>query len=218
MITPHKIIRSNRKTLSIAIDSFGRLTVRAPKRMSEDRIFAFLKEKEAWIEKHAQNKRDNAALLPTENLDGFAFMLLGETHKITLCGGEKIGYQKPNIYLPNTNANGRMVKWLKENAKRIFTEACTKRAAEMGVSFSSISVNSAKTRWGSCSYQNALHFTFRLLYAPKEIIDYVVVHELCHTKEKNHGAKFWSLVKTYCPDYKEKRAWLKAHGYLLHIF
>ena len=218
MIKPDKIIRSDRKTLSVGIDAFGRITVRAPRRTSDERINAFLKEKEAWILKHTQNKAGRQALLPSENLNGFTFLLLGETHRLILYNGGKVRYEKPDILLPIGNAKERLVKWLKENAKRIFTEACTRRAAEMGVAFPSVSVTSARTRWGSCSYNNALHFTFRLLYAPKEVIDYVIVHELCHIKEKNHGANFWSLVGKYCPDYKEKRAWLRSRGYLLHIF
>ena len=218
MIKPDKIIRSDRKTLSVGIDAFGRITVRAPKRTSDERINAFLKDKEAWILKHTQNKAGRQALLPSENLNGFTFLLLGETHRLILYNGGKVRYEKPDILLPSGNAKERLVKWLKENAKRIFSEACTRRAAEMGVTFPSVSVTSARTRWGSCSYNNALHFTFRLLYAPKDVIDYVIVHELCHIKEKNHSAKFWSLVGKYCPDYKEKRAWLRSRGYLLHIF
>ena len=84
--------------------------------------------------------------------------------------------------------------------------------------FLSLSVTSAKTRWGSCSYNDALHFSFRLLYAPVEVIDYVAVHELSHTFYKNHGKAFWAAVEKYVPDYKKKRAWLKENTLLMEIF
>jgi predicted metal-dependent hydrolase len=88
----------------------------------------------------------------------------------------------------------------------------------MCVSYTSITITSAKTRWGSCSGDNALRYTYRLLYCPKEIIDYVVVHELAHTVEHNHSKRFWQVVERYIPDWKERRKWLKAHGILMEIF
>ena len=220
MLQDVKIIRSNRKTLAVAVDLFGRVTVRAPKSCGEARIFAFLKDKESWIVSRQAKAQGFIERLPSENLDGFTFLLLGRNCTAKLTDEKRVAFdaQRYIVYLPKNNAKTALVKWLKENAKRIFTEACTRRAAEMGVAFPSVSVTSARTRWGSCSYNNALHFTFRLLYAPKEVIDYVIVHELCHIKEKNHSAKFWALVGKYCPDYKEKRAWLRSRGYLLHIF
>lgn len=90
-----------------------------------------------------------------------------------------------------------------------FSAVCSRRAAEMGTHYPSLSVTKAKTRWGSCSYNDALHFSFRLLYAPMAVIDYVIVHELSHTFYKNTAKKFWALVERYVPDYRKKRAWLK---------
>lgn len=69
-----------------------------------------------------------------------------------------------------------------------------------------------KSRWGSCSIRRNLNFNWKLVLAPPEVLDYVVVHELCHLKEMNHSSRFWDLVEAYCPDYRECRAWLKDHG------
>ena len=88
----------------------------------------------------------------------------------------------------------------------------------MNLSYKAVSVSSAKGRWGSCSQDNTLRFTFRLLYAPYAVIDYVVVHELAHITHKNHGKAFWQQVEKYCPDWKIKRKWLKDHGYFMQIF
>ena len=220
MIQPDKIVRSNRKTLAISVDTFGRLIVRAPKRCAEDRIFAFLKEKENWILRKQAERKGAGTALPPENLDGYSFLLLGNSTKISLYDEKKVGYDSENnrIFLPSEKPKERLVKWLKENAKRIFTTVTQCKAAEMGVSYKSISITSARTRWGTCSGDNALRYTFRLLYCPKEIIEYVIVHELSHIRHKNHSRLFWQEVEKYIPDWKTRRKWLKNHGILMEIF
>ncbi|MBQ8685891.1 MAG: M48 family metallopeptidase [Clostridia bacterium] len=220
VVQPDTIIRSDRKTLSVSIDPLGRLTVRAPKRCSEERIFAFLQEKEAWISKHKRQREGAGARLPSENLDGFTFLLLGKEHTVSLVSGAKIGYDGENLrlFVPRESSRERLVRWLKENAKRILREVTAQTARRMGVAYKSVSISSAKTRWGSCSGDNAVRYSFRLLYAPKEVLEYVVVHELAHTKHKNHSAAFWDEVKRYEPAYKQKRKWLKDNAILMEIF
>ena len=220
MIQPDEIIRSRRKTLAITIDSFGRLTVRAPKRCSEARIFAFIQEKEGWILRKQAEKKGAGIQLPPENLNGYQMTLLGKTCTIYVVPTAKVGYDAEQniIYLPDQNPRERLVKWLKTNAKRIFSEVTARMAVKMGTSYPSMMVTSARGRWGSCSANNALHYSFRLIYAPKEVIEYVVVHELAHTKHKNHSKAFWDEVATYVPDWKEKRNWLKLHSGLMEIF
>lgn len=220
MVQPDKIIRSNRKTLAISVDTFGRLIVRAPKRYSEERIFVFIRDKEHWILRKQEERKGAGTVLPPENLHGYEFSLLGKQTKIVVDDGKKVGYNGAQnvIYLPREKSQERLVKWLKENAKRILTTVTERKAKEMGVSYRSITITSAKTRWGSCSGENALRYTFRLLYCPKEIIDYVVVHELAHTLQHNHSKQFWQVVERYIPDWKLRRKWLKANGILMEIF
>ena len=158
--------------------------------------------------------------LPPENIDGFTFMLFGVEHGVRMTEGNAVIYDKENntITLPKKNANTRLVRWLKERAKCIFSETTAQKAREMGVTYASVFVTSAKSRWGSCNARDELRYSFRLLYAPKEIVEYVIVHELAHTKHKNHSPRFWQEVEKYVPDYKSRRNWLKAHAYLMHIF
>ena len=159
-------------------------------------------------------------LLPPENLDGYAFLLLGETHRIFLTEQNKIVYDQNAriLYLPKCNGEKRLVEWLKENAARIFSSLTAAMAQNMGVEYKSVAISSARSKWGSCSFDNAIRYSFRLLYAPKDVIEYVVVHELAHTKHKNHSAAFWAEVAKHQPDWKEKRNWLKRHGVLMHVF
>ncbi len=220
MILPDKIIRSNRKTLAISVDTFGRLIVRAPKRLSEERIFAFIREKESWIRKKQEEKKGAGTALPPEDLNGYEFLLLGKTTKIILDDGKKVGYdaQENILYLPREKSRERLVKWLKENAKRIFTKVTVEKASEMQVGYKSVSVTSARTRWGSCAGDCSIRYTFRLLYCPREVIEYVVVHELAHIRQRKHSPKFWQEVEKYMPNWKPKRKWLKEHGILMEIF
>ena len=204
----------------MSIDPFGKVIIRAPRSCSQEKIYAFLQEKEAWVSKKKAEMQGVCIQLPPENLDGYELLLLGNKCKIFLAEIDKVGYDKENnfIYLPLKNSKERLIKWLKENAKRIFSTATEQVAKRMGTSYKFVRVTSARGRWGSCSAEDGVNFSFRLLYAPKDVIEYVVVHELAHTKHKNHSKAFWTEVAKYEPDWKTKRAWLKKHSGLMDVF
>ena len=220
MIQPDEIIRSRRKTLAISIDLFGRLIVRAPLTCSKERIFAFIEQKERWIIQKRAEKKTAEVQLPTDDLNGYEFLLLGKNCKIILTNEDRIAFDKKAyvVYVPAKNAKERLIAWLRENSKRIFTTITEEKAKEMGVSFQSVDVSSAKGKWGSCSYDNKIRYAYRLIYAPIDMIEYVVVHELAHIRHKNHSLDFWLEVGKYIPDFKYRRKWLKQRGILLEIF
>ena len=220
MITPHEIIRSNRKTLSISVDSFGRLIVRAPIGCAQKRIECFLREKEAWILRKQAERQGTGIQLPPEDLDGYELLILGERCKIVCIEENKIGFDSERgvLYLPKKNTRQRLVEWLKENALRILTKVTAQRAAQMCVSFQRVKINSAKGSWGLCTADNVIKYSYRLLFAPKDVVEYVVVHELAHVTHKNHSPQFWSEVEKYVPDYKLKRAWLKKYSAVMELF
>ena len=85
-----------------------------------------------------------------------------------------------------------------------------------GGNYSKITIRDQKTRWGSCSASGTLSFSFRLMMAPPRVLDYVIVHELCHLTHMNHSKEFWNMVESILPDYKEHRKWLKENGHTLH--
>lgn len=220
MIKPDTIIRSSRKTLSVSIDCFGKVTVRAPRRCPEERIFAFLAEKEGWISRKRAERTGTGMCLPPENLDGYSFSLLGRACTIRLTDEARIRFDEETyvLSLPRKNARERLIPWLKENAKRIFTSRTERWAAVMHAKYRAVVLSSARGRWGSCSADDTIRFTFRLLYADLDLIDYVVVHELAHTKHKNHSPRFWAEVEKYLPDAKARRKRLQANGVFMHIF
>lgn len=113
-----------------------------------------------------------------------------------------------NAHIPE-DFDKNEVKILKEQAKNIIEPILEKYSILMGVSYEKVSINSAKTRFGSCSSKKTLNFSYRLALYPYEAIEYVCVHELAHLTEMNHSKKFWKIVEKYLPDYKERKKLLK---------
>jgi len=108
-------------------------------------------------------------------------------------------------------------RWYKKQARKVLSERVEHLAQKHGFEVNKTRISSARTRWGSCSQKGTLSFTWRLVMAPLEVIDYVVVHELCHLKEMNHSKASWAQVEAILPDYKKHRSWLKKQGRNLQI-
>ena len=132
MIRPDTIIRSNRKTLSISVDVYNRLIVRAPKHCSEERIFAFLQAKESWILRKKQDRAKSGVVFPGEDLNGYKLLLLGKERVIRVCERKFVGFDEntDEILLPSNQPKQRLIKWLKENARRIFTRITEEKAKQ----------------------------------------------------------------------------------------
>lgn len=173
------VIRSNRKTVAIQVNSNLSVTVRAPRSASEKDIEEILKKKEAWISKHIEKTKETKERFEAE-----------PTEKLTR---EK-------------------VIALAEEALKVIPERVEYFAKVIGVTYGKITIRNQKTRWGSCSSKGNLNFNCLLMLAPPEVLDYVVVHELCHRKQMNHSKAFWLEVEKVLPDYKEARKWLKEEG------
>lgn len=173
------VIRSNRKTVAIQVNSDLSVTVRAPRSTSEKDIEEILKKKEAWISRHIEKIKKAKERFEAE-----------PTEKLTR---EK-------------------VIALAEEALKVIPERVEYFAKVIGVTYGKITVRNQKTRWGSCSSKGNLNFNCLLMLAPPEVLDYVVVHELCHRKQMNHSKAFWLEVEKVLPNYKEVRKWLKEEG------
>lgn len=110
----------------------------------------------------------------------------------------------------------RVTDWLKVAARQELTEASHRYAAAMGAKFRRITIRDQKSRWGSCSANGDLSYSWRLIFAPSHVLDYVAAHEVAHLVHMNHGRKFWRLVLTHCPDAPRAKRWLKEHGHGVH--
>ena len=107
--------------------------------------------------------------------------------------------------------------WYRQQARRVIEERVKWYATRFGLKYSAVRISSARTRWGSCSSRGSLSFTWRLVIAPLEVIDYVVAHELAHLRVRNHSPAFWREVESILPDYKVRQKWLKTNGKSLEI-
>lgn len=172
----YRLIRSNRKNLSLEINEKG-LTIRAPRRASDAEIRSFLLKNEKWIIKHLEEY---------------------ENRKKKYEGITKLTEEELNI--------------LADEAMKYIPERVKYYAQIIGVTYNRITIRNQRTRWGSCSSKGNLNFNCLLMLTPKEVIDSIVVHELCHRKEMNHSAKFYDEVLRVYPDYYKWNKWLKENG------
>jgi len=218
MIEIHKLVRSRRKTLALIVEVDGTLTVRAPQRMKEADIRRFIDEKEDWIQRKQARAREEARV-PRQYLEGEMFWYLGREIPLRIILDEK-----PALVLDGTfkltesaqpEAEAVFTAWYRKQARKVLKERVEFYGSRNEFKVGKIRISSARTRWGSCSSKETLSFTWRLVMAPLEVIDYVVVHELCHLKEMNHSKAFWAQVESILPDYKRRRKWLKTNGKLL---
>lgn len=110
-----------------------------------------------------------------------------------------------------------LIKWFRLQAANIYKARVDYYAEKLKVNYNRITIKEQKTRWGSCSSKGNLNFNWRVIMAPIEIVDYLVVHELCHLVHMNHSKEFWTLVQSSLPDYEKRQQWLKENGNKLGV-
>jgi predicted metal-dependent hydrolase len=216
-----RLVRSRRKTVAILIEPDGQLTVRAPLRLSEPRIQAFVESHADWIAKNLARLQAAPPVPIHRYADGETFLYLGQAYPLILVPArhpalafDGAAFRLARSSLPK--AQETFARWYKRQARLYLTERVIALAGEHAFRYQKIRISSARTRWGSCSSRGTLSFTYRLVIAPAEVLDYVVLHELVHTQIGNHSKTFWNKVGELMPDYRRRLAWLKKNGkYLL---
>lgn len=172
------VIRSDRKTLAVQLKN-GEIIARAPERMKEQDIYAFIESKKSWIESHlARQLQQKQALTDV-----------------------------PSLTQDEINA-------LAKKAAEVIPQKVAFYAQKIAVTYNRITIRCQRTRWGSCSSQGNLSFNCLLMLLPDEIIDSVVVHELCHRKHMNHSKAFYAEIEKVFPDYPSCHKWLNENGRL----
>jgi predicted metal-dependent hydrolase len=216
-----RLVRSRRRTLALQVDSSGRLIVRAPLRLPRTEIERFVQSRADWIRKHQQRSRTRQPLVHRYQ-NGERFFYLGNEYPLEivsavrpaldLCDGV---FRLSQSALPDAEAV--FTRWYRRQAGALFAQRAEFHARRVGVRFEKLRVSSARTRWGSCSNRRTLSFTWRLVMAPPEVIDYVVVHELAHLQNHGHTHAFWQQVALWMPDWRQRADWLKENGYRLSL-
>jgi predicted metal-dependent hydrolase len=210
------LVRSKRRTIALIVERDGSLTVRAPKRAALADINSFIREKARWIERTREKLKSIPELPKKHFIDGEKFPFLGDLYELQL-----VKPQRPSLrfdagfYLGHTSQKrGEQVftRWYKEQALTVISERVNIFSEMHGFVPGRIRITSARTRWGSCSPDGTLNFTWRLILAPLQVVDYVVIHELVHLRVKNHSGRFWKIVQDLAPEYPLQRKWLREHG------
>jgi predicted metal-dependent hydrolase len=217
-----RLVRSRRKTIALVVERDGRLTVRAPLGMPEARIREFVEKHIDWVSKHQKRAQKHAPPPPKQFTDGETFLYLGQIFTLTIVPRQRaaLAFDGATFRLATSalpKAKEAFVRWYKKQALEAFGQRAEFLAKRHGFTYQKIRVSSARTRWGSCSTKGTLSFTYRLVMAPPEVVDYVIVHELVHTKIKNHSKSFWRRVGEIMPEYKVHVRWLRQNGKTLTL-
>ncbi|MDU8913909.1 SprT family zinc-dependent metalloprotease [Aestuariicoccus sp. MJ-SS9] len=190
----------------------GRVTLTLPKRVPEAEGRAFVLEKEAWLRRHLDNQEAPVRIAPGAHLP-----IEGVPHVVTPVTGARVVLSDGAIGLPGGRPRAAL-GWLRTRARDRLVAASDRYAAELGRGYTRITLRDTRSRWGSCSHDGALMYSWRLILAPPEVLDYVAAHEVAHLAEMNHSSAFWAHVERLYGDWKPMRRWLREHGAGLHRY
>jgi predicted metal-dependent hydrolase len=231
---PYRIRRSERaRRARILVDGDG-VEVVVPRRFPLREVEPFVEEKRAWIERTLKRLRETEAELPAARLeDGGVVPYLGETLGLSVRvepgrqrehvvrRGEELRVALPadaERLLPSEGAlRDALERWYRKRARAEVTPRLDAACARAGTSYTRLQIRGQRTRWASCSSTGAMSFNWRLLLAPAEILDYVVEHEVAHLELLDHSPRFWRLLASRSPDWREHEAWLRRHGHALKL-
>jgi len=219
----YEIVRSRRTTADIVIERDGRVLVRAPKTIPHERIEDIVEAKRYWIYKTLAEWRDlNTTKVLREYRNGEGFLYLGRSYRLSLIADqdESLLLKGGRFCLRRDLVDRGEVAAAKAAFRDYFIarglERITQRvryyAPKVGVAPRNIDVRELGHRWASCSPKGNLAFHWRCMMAPPTILDYIVVHELCHFHQLDHAEAFWNEVDKVMPDYRERKEWLRKNG------
>ena len=199
-----------------------------PRRMALRHVEPFVAEKQRWIERTLQRYEAARREVPVADLaDGGSVPYLGE--QLELVVRVEPGRTRPHVARRGDRlvvkvARGdraavedALERWYRKQARAEIADRLDYATARAGTDWTRLSIRGQRTRWASCSQDGAMSFNWRLLLAPVEILDYVVEHEVAHLEVLDHSRRFWKLLGSRCPDYREHERWLKANGHTLTL-
>jgi predicted metal-dependent hydrolase len=217
-----EIIRSKRRTIALIVDHDGKLIVRAPLRTTLKQIETLVEQKAGWIRsKQELTNTTYARFTPKDYVNGEWFLYLGKAYRLAIVNDSDQSLRLADQFYLSKSVLGHAEQvfkgWYILHAKVVINERVQWHAANHGFKYRQVNITNAQARWGSCSPRGNLNFSWRLVMAPMQAIDYVVVHELVHLHEKNHSRRFWDKVKIILPDYTSQVKWLKTCGHMLRL-
>jgi predicted metal-dependent hydrolase len=223
---PYRIRRSDRAVHArIQVDADG-VEVVVPKRFPLRNVEPFVREKRPWIERTLRRMRESEAHFPPARLyDGGEVPYLGE--RLALAVREEPRRTRAHVARrgsvlhvklgPDTTLHAALEAWYRRRARAEVAPRLDAAVRRAGKSYARLQIGGQRTRWASCSTSGAMSFNWRLLLAPADILDYVVEHEVAHLDVQDHSSRFWRLLGSRCPSWREHEAWLRRHGHALRL-
>ncbi len=218
-----QVVFRKRKTMAIQIQPPDKVIVISPKGVKEDEIIRLVKGKSKWISrklfqvKEMENQKKNR-----KYVNGETFIYMGRNYSLEIVYDRE--YRIPQakmfrgkLYVYTDSFDPLLIKlalekWYKEKALQKVLERVSYYQKYFDLAPNKVMIKDQKKRWGSCSSQRNLYFNWKCIMAPSFVLDYLVVHEMCHMVHMNHSADFWNLVKSILPDYEKSREILKVQG------
>ncbi len=219
----YNVVRSRRKTADIVVERDGRIFVRVPPSISQEHIAEMIKAKELWIYKTLAEWRDlNETRVLRDYRNGEGFLYLGRSYRLSLVSGQEEALLLKNgrfCLRRDLVDRGEIAAaqaafreyYIARGSERI-SQRLAYYAPKVGFDPNSFDVRELGHRWASFSSKGHLAFHWKCMLAPQKIIDYIVVHELCHFHYRDHTDAFWNEVDKVLPDFQERKAWLRKHG------
>jgi predicted metal-dependent hydrolase len=229
---PYDVIINNRlKTIRLSISTEG-MKISMPGRVDFNEVLKLLETKKNWIVKHHLEFEMIKSVVPERYWEGGDKILYkGKEYSVNIYDSKKKGADiifDGNEFGVNVDRNlsgtdrkdaidKAFRKLFIDMAKKIIYDKLQYYSKLIGVTYNDIRITEQKTRWGSCSKKRNLNFNWKIIMAPENVLDYVVIHELCHLIHLNHSKDFWNTVSSIIPDYSDRRKWLKNNGRKLEI-
>lgn len=208
-ILGYKLVRARRRTIALFVDGNG-IEARAPRHAAIAEIETFMLEKERWIRRQLAAPRRRPFVWEA----GTILPWLGQSVTLALRVGEnsvRLEFGLLEVGLADgASLRERVLDWIREQALALFRERVVALSRVLDLTVSGVGLSNAKTRWGSCSASGRIRLNWRLMLLPPHLVDYVVAHELAHRRELNHSVRFWNVVATLYPRYREARRELSA--------
>ncbi|MFT6909381.1 MAG: putative metal-dependent hydrolase [Oleiphilaceae bacterium] len=221
-----KVIRtSRRKTAQVRVDE-GKVSILVPDDLSDSRVDEILTKKTQWIRGKMYLHGQALSVQPKEYVSGESFSYLGRNYRLKVLKGSeqpmKLLNGRLQVTLPTGSNSPQSVRealidWYSSHAEAKIQEKAARYTSVIGVKPTSVGIRDFKSRWGSCHLSGDILYNWKIVIAPNRIVDYVVVHELCHLKQHDHSDKFWKLVSQVIPDYAECKEWLRVNGRALEV-
>lgn len=216
-----EISRTNRaKSATIKVEE-GVVVVVVPKTLTQARIKQLLDDKAQWIKQKIALHPQAPVPHEKQYVSGEAFSYLGRNYRLKVTEGEltpiKLVQGRLTMSAPKDSSQHRMIRdaltsWYRRRAEQKLREKLIRYSLIVGVETNGYKVKEFQSRWGSCTPRGRVDFNWKIIMAPNRVVDYVVVHELCHLKQHDHSPQFWKLVESIMPDYAESKEWLRVNG------